>query len=142
MHAIIAEKLPLILGSSLGLPDALASFRITVSGAESAVSNTEVKAWIVESVTSVLGREPILTTGAISSRLSIITRKSVWQELEAIIGPSVKARWQFIANRRNQIVHEADWDVSAQSRRAITVPDIGLAIDFIIELAEAIDGMV
>lgn len=82
----------------------------------------------------------------ISDGLSLIwEEKNKWKRISAITGGGeqfVKTRMRLIADRRNSIVHEADWDDVQQVRRVISVSDCKDSILFLVKVARAIDKLV
>ncbi len=96
-------------------------------------------------------RDTFQTFNSVSQALTMAGRKKDWGPIGATMSPSrtpdeIKERLDAIVRRRNQIVHEGDYERLQKPQKAklnkLTQTEAGSDINFIAELIDAIHGVV
>jgi hypothetical protein len=120
------------------------SFGITTNTLFSNINNTGYPAeyWFEQEIIEKHKYLAFQSPDKITEALSLIWNdQHKWQTLAASLGANqqtLTSQLKTIINRRNQIVHEADLDLSTGMRRNIDKVDIDDVVSFIEKLSEAI----
>lgn len=158
MHRLIIER----VYTHQGLPGGLARLDVsfeqllaqadeTASAARHSPHNSRPRVGVKRQLRDRLLRETFQSYEAVSRALGMVGRSGDWPAIGAQMSPpqqpsDIKRRLNRIVTRRNEIVHEGDYErlekPRSPKRHSITTREAGGDIDFIAELIDAIHAVV
>jgi hypothetical protein len=143
-HHVIRELMVEIGAGRRAKTDSFRRFRIPLESLDLA-STTHVDLWLDGVIAGLINHLSFQQPDKIADGIRLISTIELWNEVGKVFNqPSVdiKLKQKLIADRRNQIAHEADSElVPPFERRAISHADALDALSFVIKVVDAIDSL-
>ncbi len=128
---------------------AFSRFQVAMDAVIEAIARPGRNEWLESEIRKKHGYQALQHPDKIADAVRLFSSCELWPAVAAklnLTGLEVKTQLLVIVNRRNQIVHEADWAPSSPGQPAIRWPispaDSERAVNFIVDVCEAIDDVV
>ena len=142
IHSMIEEGMAEIYQNQRNSTIAYTKFEISLANIPLVLATPQETIWFKEEVKKKISHQSFQRSDKISPILKLISDKNIWSESASILNrpqQDITLQLNLIADRRNQIVHQADIDPTYPNQRwPIDIQSVDESVEFIENLSETI----